>query len=99
VLIMEEVSGSTGVLDNHCSVGLNQILPQLYFLAEKKLAEYMGESSGGSNEQHPPTVDICISDLSRFVLQVKHRPVLPKSASWEPEAVRRKLKQVNAMIA
>jgi hypothetical protein len=25
--------------------------------------------------------------------------VLPKSASWEPEAVRRKAKQVNAMIA
>jgi len=32
-------------------------------------------------------------------LQVEHRPVLPKSASWEPEAVRRKPKQVNAMIA
>jgi len=32
-------------------------------------------------------------------LQVKHRPVLPKSVSWEPEAVRRKPKQVNAMIA
>jgi len=29
----------------------------------------------------------------------KHRPVLPKSASWEPEAVRRKSKRVNAMIA
>lgn len=25
--------------------------------------------------------------------------MLPKSASWEPEAVRRKPKQVNAMIA
>jgi hypothetical protein len=32
-------------------------------------------------------------------LQVQHRPVLPKSASWEPETVRRKPKQVNAMIA
>jgi hypothetical protein len=32
-------------------------------------------------------------------MQVKHQPVLPKSASWEPEAVRRKPKQVNAMIA
>jgi hypothetical protein len=35
----------------------------------------------------------------QWVLQVEHHLVLPKSASWEPEVVRRKPKQVNAMIA
>jgi hypothetical protein len=34
-----------------------------------------------------------------FFLQVEHRPVLPKSASWEPESSVTQLKRVNAMTA
>jgi hypothetical protein len=45
------------------------------------------------------TAAMLLSYKKVIVLQVQHRPVLPKSASWEPETVRRKPKQVNAMIA
>jgi hypothetical protein len=45
------------------------------------------------------TAAMLLSYKKVIVLQVQHRPVLPISASWEPEAVRRKPKRVNAMIA
>ena len=45
------------------------------------------------------TAAMLLSYKKVIVLQVQHRPVLPKSASWEPEIVRRKAKRVNAMIA
>jgi hypothetical protein len=53
----------------------------------------------GSNCARLVSLGYRIAWLVTFFLQVEHRPVLPKSASWEPEAVRRKPKQVNAMIA
>ena len=45
------------------------------------------------------TAAMLLSYKKVIVLQVQHRPVLPKSASWEPEALRRKPQQANAMIA
>jgi hypothetical protein len=39
------------------------------------------------------------AEFLELSLQVKHRGVLPKSASWEPESSETQPKQVNAMIA